>query len=159
MTALVFCVLVSFNIHAASFTSAESHYQLRWCKDILWERSAEEYSSLAQYWPGQVQILPLFFRSEIEAPKLNLEFSVSNQSRPGHLPFYPNTPKGLIKDTDSLSTPYLHFKIGPTKWGIERAFDNAWKLTIKYSEAFFKKMPFCFSPFLLQNKQTQPETK
>lgn len=154
MTALVFCVLVSFNTCTAPWASAESHYQLRWSKDILWERSAEEYSSLAQYWPVQIQILPLFFRSEIEVPKLSLEFSVSDQSRPGHLPFYPNIPEGIIKDTDSLSTPYLHFKIGVTEWQIERSFDDVWKLTIKYSEAFYKKMSFFFSSFLLQNKQT-----
>lgn len=159
MTGLVFCVLVSFNTRAAPFASAESHYQLRWSKDILLERSAEEYSSLALYWPRKVQILPLVSRSETEASKLSLKFSGLDQSRPGHLPFYPNIPEGLIKDTDSLSTCYLHFKIGPTKWGIERAFDDAWKLTIKYSEAFFKKMPFFFYLFLLQNKQTQSKTK
>lgn len=62
--------------------------------------------------------------SEIEAPKLSLEFSVSEQSRPGHLPFCPNIPEGIIRDTDSLSTPCLHFKIGATDWGTEAYFDG-----------------------------------
>lgn len=92
----------------------------------------------------------MFFRSEIETPKLSLEFCVSDEFSSGHLLLSPNIAEGL---TDFLSSPCVHFKFGATDCGAERSFDSSQKVTNRYSKTFFspKESFFFLFPFYKTN--------